>query len=284
MATQELNINEFESTKAEDQQKIPRLFSLYKKSLTFLTYVNLFQRTCLMGFWLGVLPKEMLHGIDESYYNDEKMYKNDQYNRRGLFKWEEEMVNTYFQDSKNILLLSAGGGREVYGLQKFGCQVDAYECHPQLVNYANDFLTREGSLNSVRWVERNECPENGRIYDGAIVGWGGYMLIQSRDKRVSLLRKIREQIKPGAPILVSFFTRRENEKRLLATSKIANIFRLILQREATVVGDDLVPKLTYVHHFTKNEITDEFSKAGFKLEFFSKRPYGHAVGFAEKTE
>lgn len=254
------------------------LLSLYKQSRTSIKYLQLFQQACLNGFWLGILSPDALYRIDELYYSEQQKYITDKYNLSGLSKWEANVIGSYFQEREKLLLLSAGGGREVHGLEKTGFLVDAYECHPGLTHYANALLERENLTSRVRLIERDESPDNNTIYDGAIIGWGGYMLVQGRGRRISLLRKIRKQLKPGKPILLSFFARAENEKRLVLTSKIANLFRLVRQCELSEVGDDLVPN--YVHIFTKDEVNRELSEAGLKPVFYENKPYGHAVGIA----
>ena len=264
------------------QQEPDRRWTLrcYKFSRDNLLRLHVFSVMCLNGIWLGILNQKSLHKIDEIYYSDTANYYSENYNSKGLNNWEREQIETYFKDCHELLVLAAGGGRETYALQKMGYHVDAFECHEGLLNFANSFLEKSGLTPCVKFVERDECPVSQRRYDGAIVGWGAYMLIQPRRKRIEFLQQICGQIKENAPILLSFF-QRSNENRIYrGVAVIANIFRFALGRERAEVGDFLEPN--FVHYFTREQIEAELRDAGCRLTYFSKKPYGHAVAIREK--
>lgn len=249
---------------------------LYKKSQDSIFKVEKIVHTLVNGFWLGVLSRESLQKIDEIYFNDEPMYYSDEYNKRGLYKWEREMLEKYFGESRHLLLIAAGGGREVYQLVRLGYKVDAYECHPLLKDAANRLLLKEGMPACVETADRDVVPESESKYDGAIIGWGAYMLIQGRLRRVEFMKNVAKTLKTGAPVLISFYTRSGSERPHRARAAIANAIRTILRRDKLEVGDDILP--TYAHHFTEKEIREEFSESNFELAYFSKKYYGHAVG------
>jgi len=146
-------------------------------------------------------------------------------------------------------------------------------------------LARQQIFNQTRvdtlieLIERDTVPAGDILYDGAIIGWGAYMLIQGSKRRISFLEKLHKQLEEGSPLLVSFFARAESDKIFIAANKIANLFRLVLRREPTDVGHYLQPN--YCHWFVKDQIQAEFSKAGLETVFFSKKPYGHAVGISK---
>jgi 2-polyprenyl-3-methyl-5-hydroxy-6-metoxy-1,4-benzoquinol methylase len=257
----------------------PLVLYKYSKSLQRKAFVLI--DSLFTGFWLGVLSEQSLHKIDELYYNDDKSYRNDKYNLQGLWEWEKKAIELFYGNCKNLMLLGAGGGREIYGLEQWNYQIEAYECNPELLDYANKFLRKEGISVEVKSIERNECPTTGNLYDGAIIGWGSYMLIQGRKQRISFLSKLHQQLKPNSPVLISFYTADENKRSLMIASKTANVFRLILQRRLTDVGDYLFPN--YVHYFTKEQIASEFAESGFDLMFYSENPYGHAVGLTRNN-
>lgn len=255
--------------------------SLYKHSKSLQRKTFILIESLFNGFWLGILSERSLHEIDELYYNDDQSYRNDKYNSQGLWDWEKKAIELFYENCKNLMLLGAGGGREVYGLKKWNYHIEAYECNLKLLDYANNFLKQEGIQNEVKLIGRNECPKSQNLYDGAIIGWGSYMLIQGQKQRISFLCQLRKQLKPNSPVLISFYALDGNKKSLLIASKVANVFRLILQRKLTDMGDYLVPN--YVHYFTKEQIDFEFAKAGFDLRFYSENPYGHAVGTSKNN-
>ena len=255
---------------------------LYKKSQSLLEKVNLGLQTVFNGFWLGVSSYRTLHKIDEVYYNDAGIYCSVEYNKEGLRDWEREMVEKFFGDYHNLLLIGAGGGREVYGLQKMGYTVLAFECNPKLSDFGNQFLTEEGLTACINVLGRDESPKSIDKYDGIIIGWGAYMLIQGNSRRIAFLKNLRSLIKDDGKILLSFLTKTGvNGWGLRNTARIGNIFRFLLRRERLQIGDTLTP--TYMHFFDEKELSDELNEADFKMLYYGKKPYGHAVAEAKSN-
>jgi len=233
---------------------------------------------CFNGFWLGMLKREHFHLIDELYYNDTTIYYKEEYNKSGLFDWEQRVINKHFCKCKKLLIIGVGGGREFLALHQMGYDIHGFECNHRLVEYANIFLKKEGLIPNIQISPRDTCPDGMEIYDGIIVGWSTYMLIQEKQRRIAFLRNIRTRTQEQSPILLSFFYRSDSERRFKVASKIGNITRWILRRDFLETGDYLEPN--FVHHFTKEEIASEMYAAGFKLELFCTDGYGYAVGMA----
>ena len=234
---------------------------------------------CLSGIWLGMLNRETMHLIDEYYYDNQKMYQWDEYNRAGLWKWEKKLINEYFEKCKSLLVLGAGGGREVLALSKLGYEVDGCECNPQLVKFANELMEKEELTSRVKLVERDASLDNGKLYDGIIIGWGAYMLIQGRERRIALLKNLRNQMNENSPMLLSFFSQSGNSLYFKVVHKISNTMRWITGKNRLEFGDDLVPN--FVHYFTREQIANELKEAGFELKMYCTEEYGHAVGIAD---
>lgn len=236
------------------------------------------------GFWLGVLSRAQLERLDDLAYEGRTKRHNDidylseSHNRRGLFAWETEALERHFPARGRLALLGAGAGREVLALRQRSYAVDAWECQPAFVAFANQLLASDGFEPAVTFVPRDVVPEGPTGFDGVIVGWGTYTLVPGRHRRVALLRALRDKVEPGAPILCSFYVRRPGEARFAITTFVGNIFRRILGREAVELGDYLDPN--FVHMFTEDQIAAEFEAGGFELRSFASAPYGHAVGVA----
>ena len=233
---------------------------------------------CLVGFWLGVLKRETLYGLDEGYYSAQAMYCDEAYNCQGLWPWERAVIDRYFQSRQRLLVTSVGGGREVLALRRLGYTVDGFECHPRFVACANRLLQKAGYAPDVELAPRDQCPPGAKIYDGLIVGWGAYMLIQGRGRRIAFLKKLRLRVKAGAPVLLSFFHRTGTSRRFKVIVGVGNALRSMLGRDRLCLGDDLRPN--YVHHCSREEIMAELQQSGFELVFYATESYGHAVGIA----
>jgi hypothetical protein len=240
-----------------------------------------FFRGIFSGIWLGFLRDETLRKINNVYYSKTSRYKNPSYNKGGLWTWESAIIARYFCNRKRLLLIGAGGGREVIALRRLGYDVDGCECNSDLMRVANAFLEQEGLSPNIQFALPDSCPSTKGAcppYDGLIVGWGAYMLIQGRDNRVDLLRKMRSHVNAGAPLLVSFFFRSPDARQFFVIKAAGNTLRRLLGRKNIELGDALEPE--YVHYFTQEEITGELRDAGFTLEYYTEVPYGHAVGVA----
>ena len=254
---------------------------LYRQSRILLRRCLIFIETVFNGFWLGVLSYQSLLRIDETFYNESDIYCSSEYNKKGLLKWEQEMVEKYFQNSQKLLLVGAGGGRETYALQNMGYLVEAFECNPKLQEFGNNLLAGDGLVPCIKSLERDACPKSNSKYDGVIIGWGAYMLIQGSARRAEFLSAIRSQIADEANILLSFFTRSTYSWQLRNIASIGNMIRFLLRRDSLEMGDSLAPN--YVHYFTESELTKELDNAGFDLIYFSSKSYGHAVGHSRKA-
>jgi hypothetical protein len=230
------------------------------------------------GVWLGLLRPCQLECLDTRYYDGQRMYHDETYNRRGLFRWEREAIEQYFGSARRLLVTSAGGGREVLGLLRLGYQVDAFECNANLAGCANRLLAAMGYATAVRAAERDRCPQLEGLYEGVVVGWAAFMLTPGSPRRIRLLRHLRALMAPGAPLLVSFFTRTPRQRRFWIIAASGNTLRRLQGREPLELGDDLSPN--YVHHFDRPEIEHLLAAAGFELASFRTEEYGHAIGIA----
>jgi hypothetical protein len=124
-------------------------------------------------------------------------------------------------------------------------------------------------------MERDRFPQGVDPFDGLLVGWASYMLMPGRARRIAFLAGAREVMRPGAPALLSFYARSADDRTYARVARVANAVRRLRRREPVEEGDALRPN--YVHSFTRAEIAAEAEAAGFALESYEDRPYGHAI-------
>jgi hypothetical protein len=230
------------------------------------------------GLWLGVMDRESLDLIDEIYYEGKSNYVDEAYNSSGLRDWEAAMIEAHFPKEGRVVVTGAGGGREVLALVERGYDAVGYEPNGQLVSAGGRFLEKRGHENRLRGVDRDAFPPDAEPCDAVVVGWGSYMLIPGRARRVDFLRDARERLPDGGPILLSFFARPPEARSFLTIARAANVARRLRGRTPVEVGDALSPN--YTHHFTRDEIASELEASGFRLVVYEAQPYGHAVGIA----
>jgi hypothetical protein len=230
------------------------------------------------GLWLGAMDRDTLDLIDEIYYEGKSQYVDEAYNLTGLRDWEAEMIEAHFPDSGRVLVTGAGGGREVLALLERGFDAVGYEPNEQLVTAGAAFLEQRGHDDRLHVVDRDVFPEETGRCDAVVVGWGSYMLIPGRSRRVAFLRGARRCLPEGAPILLSFFARPPEARSFVTISLVANVVRRLRGLPRVDLGDALSPN--YTHHFTRDDVASELQEAGFRLVVFEAQPYGHAVARA----
>jgi hypothetical protein len=228
------------------------------------------------GVWLGLFSRQTLNQIATRQYQLWVKYQDETYNRSGFLLWEREVINQYFSRNSHILVAAAGGGREVVALHRAGYRADGFDCVEALVLSALKVCEAEKIDCKYLKSEPDKIPPNLGIYEGAIIGWGGYMHIQGRKRRIAFLSQIREHLSDSAPILLSFFIRPEISKKHVLVRIIANAIKTILFTSERLETGDMLED-TFDHHFTELEIQSELLEAGFEMICFSPECYGHAV-------
>ncbi len=261
-------------------QRNSLLLSFHSFSWRLLEALDGIARGLWAGFWLGFLSRKQIHLIDQHSYAASKSYLGTDHNLSGLYGWETEAIDRYFKECRRLVLLGAGAGREVGPLLGRGFEVDAFECHEGLRETGNALLAEHDPRCSIQSMERDLCPNLEGNYDGVIVGWGMYSLIQGRGQRIQLLRELRASVEGGTPMLLSFYVLGGPQRRYRIAARLGNIIRTVLGRERLDFGDNLSPG--YGHLFTRESLEEELREAGWRLEFFDRRTYPHAVAIAEE--
>jgi hypothetical protein len=244
-------------------------------SFRFMKKLTDFLDALTSGFWLGVMSEKSLDYSDELYYNQTKYYTEENYNESGLFDWEKSIIQKHFSGAKNILLIAAGGGREVLALNKMGFEVDSYECNPALIEFGNALLEKNGIENKIKYLPRNTVPGEIRKYDGIIIGWGAYSLIPGSKKRLSFLSALYPFLHKDAPIMISFLFMGKKGRKDNIIKDLSNSFRIFSKKVKTETGDRLVPN--FIHYFNEEEVKSELIRAQYRIIDYYSKEYGCIV-------
>lgn len=237
------------------------------------------------GFWLGVLDPAALARLDDDFYAAGRDafdgtafdYTSGEHNLRGLYDWEAEAIERHFPAGGRVVITGAGAGREVIALLRQGFDAIGFEPNATLVKAGERLLQEHGHAGRLRQCPRDGFPAEATACDAVVVGWGSYMLIPARVRRVEFLRAARTVLPDGAPLLCSFFVR-PDDRYFVVVNRVAQPFRRLRQAPPTELGDSIGPN--YMHYFTREEIASELAEAGFALVDFGAEPYGHAIARA----
>lgn len=225
---------------------------------------------------LGVLDlDEVMHRAVKRFgvptYSDAAYVANS-----GLWKWEQEAIGRHFPASGRLLVGAAGAGREMVALTRAGYAVEGFECCRPLVDAGQAILRAAGCKGHLVLAEAGRVADIAGPFDGAIMGWSGYMYIPGREKRIALLRGFRAVLRPGAPLLVSFQTREGCERRMQWSARGANWIRTVRRAAPVEVGDRL--DNGFKHWFDQGDLESEMREAGLEFEQYSSQWYGWSVG------
>jgi hypothetical protein len=229
------------------------------------------------GLWLGLFRVEDIADANALAYKQWDRYQSEDYNRSGLTDWERDAIVQHFPAGSTIVVASAGGGREVFGLEQLGHDAVGFDPSPELVEHGNRLIEAAGSGAELVLSAPDQVPANLEgPFHAVVFGWGGYVHIRGRDTRVAFLRHLRELIDRDAPLLLSFFLRSAGDRSFPVTQRLALIVQgLRRSREPIELGDTV--EGTFDHYFTWDEIESEVTSAGFEIIESSSAPYPHVV-------
>jgi hypothetical protein len=234
------------------------------------------------GFWLGWFDAEDMNAATVRSFERSGTYNGPEHNRSGLFPWEREAIDRFFSPGSRILVAAAGGGREMIALHQLGFQVDGFDCAPSLVETGRRLLRDLHIPSNVMLCPPNDVPRELPPYDGLVVGWSALMHIPGTARRIAFIRKLRQCVRPGAPLLASFWVRMEASPDEVRTFRLAARIRSLRGRRAEPLesGDHLTGR-GYHHCFTREELEAEFTASGFRVRHYSQVDHPYIVGLAE---
>jgi len=229
------------------------------------------------GLWMGLLRRRTLHQITALFYERHSLYADASHNASGLYAWEQSALERYFPKTGAILVPACGGGRELAALADAGYRTTGFDPEPRLVAaaQARDWAAVQHPPRILH-AQADTLPQDVGTHDAALIGWGAYTHMVGRPARVAFLTALGECLPPGAPVLVSFWSRGPSDRRLGLAFRVASIVaRLVANSRRPERGDWLGQH--FAHYFSEWEIRDELAAAGFQFIEYADEPYGHAM-------
>jgi hypothetical protein len=225
---------------------------------------------------------DLAFAVDSSYRPGASDYYPE------LFPWEARAIERYFpRPPARILIGGVGGGREAFALARRGYQVVAFEPCEALRAAMITSLELPVELYGARYDDLPLLPpvtpgapaanleQLGR-FDAAIMGWGSFAHLRSRDARVHALRAL-AQVTDG-PLLVSFLL--DSSDTAATPSRLVRLARRLLKRPDPEPGDDFAMNCGFYHLITRDELIALACHAGLAIAYFDagQEPgYPHAV-------
>lgn len=189
--------------------------------------------------------------------------------------------------NSRILVVGAGGGRELRLLHKLGHTVYGLEFDVDLALHTRAFLEKEPATATVPVfnVDRFEVPEFPERFDAVVISRFFLSYVHNRSRRIQFLSLLRGVLRENGQLAADYFIRPENPKSGGALAfriqrPIANFLRALRGRGFSRVetGDHLDPKLPlFHHHYTGEEIESELISSGFETVSNDKSWFGWSV-------
>jgi SAM-dependent methyltransferase len=213
-------------------------------------------------------------------FNDLSYGKTNSYDpassefRKYLFPWEEQVIDKFFPPPPaRILVGGAGGGREVFALASRGYEVVAFEPSRALVESMSDMVCEAMAVEVFR-AGYDDLPhlspakpgnsmanlEDMSTFDAAIVGWGSFSHLTSKESRVRALKAFAKASK--GPIVVSFLSFRPSAKDIPPASKLRRFLHGNFNREA---GNAFSVYIGFYHEMHEAEMIDIAHQSGLKI-------------------
>jgi len=252
--------------------------SVYLWSQRIFRAINGGSQALFEGLWMGLLPESVCDVISEKSYGDGKEYTNPTHLDQGFFFWEKLLIVKHFPPGSRVLVAAAGGGRELIALVRNGFEAAGFECSHAMVEAGQRALAERGMAATLVWAPPSIAPALGCEFGGLIVGWNGYGYISPRARRIEFLKNLKQQLRPGLPVLVSAAIRTPAARLPIWTPRVANAVRICTFRAPVFEPGDCFPGRPKMH-FTRRQLERELTEAGFAVrEFYAWGGYGAIVG------
>jgi SAM-dependent methyltransferase len=184
----------------------------------------------------------------------------------GLHADELDLLSDIPEKSGKLLLLGIGGGREALVLAKMGFQVTGVDYVPGMVERAKENAVKRGTEIEGLVQEISNLDVPAATYDVVWISRSMYSCVPTRARRVDLVRRITQALKPGGYFLCQF-QRGSGEqhsakgrflRRVIAACSLGNL--------AYEEGDMLWLNVEFLHVFTsEDEIRSELEEGGLQV-------------------
>ena len=201
------------------------------------------------GYERGACAYTIANDVDAGLTRDE------------LQLWEKLPVRT-----GRVLILGGGGGREAIWFARQGWQVTAVDFSAQMLEQAREKMAHRQFAFEGRVGDISQIDTPSESFDVVWISMFLYSAVLNRARRVEMLKRIRNALKPGGTLVASFHwqpTVRSSSKGVRVRKLIA---WLTLGNTGFENGDILFGTLEFRHAFgSEQELYAEFHEGKFEM-------------------
>jgi SAM-dependent methyltransferase len=218
---------------------------------------------------VGTLSLAEMRAHIRDGWND--FYSSDPPPASGLLDWEDQLAKRFLPSGSAVLVVGAGGGRDLVGLAERGCTVTGVEPSQTAIQHARCVLTERHVAATLisGFFEDADVPGT---FDAVIFSFHCYAFIPVAVRRTEALRKAAGLLNPGGHILVSHASRTAKPHPVLVT--VGRLVATVCRSDWRLEPGDVVwenrrgrPTYSYTHAFAPGELEREASSANLAVVF-----------------
>jgi SAM-dependent methyltransferase len=196
----------------------------------------------------------------------------------GLFHWEQDFYRRFLAAGERVLVVGCGSGRDLLPLLEQGHRAEGLEPVAVCADLARQRVARGGFSAPVYTADITTAALAGR-YDVVIFSWLCYSYIPGRARRVATLARVRDHLRPGGRVLLSYVLAQPPPRRL--PWRLAHLASRLSRADwRPEYGDVFIARpdtrcIHFEHQFRPDEVEDEARAAGFDVALHEQSGDGY---------
>lgn len=184
-----------------------------------------------------------------------------------LFSYDTQFLLRHLDGAARVLDIGCGTGRHLSYLEHQGTTTFGLDLSCFMIAEAKKNLAANGVACRMLQADMHQLPLLQRpLFDGVLLMFSTLGMVRTGELRLSILRQIRQTIRPEGKLLAHFHNRDFN---------VSNPFARLSSRLASAAagrepGDKVMPDYRgildlFLHSFSREEIEHLFSAAGYRI-------------------
>jgi len=196
----------------------------------------------------------------------------------GLSPWEERLYQHVVRPGDRICVVGCGSGRDLLPFLDAGHEVVGVEPSPQPAAALRRTLHDRQQTAAVLegFIEEVALPGS---FDVFIFSLNCYSYIPGSDRRIAMLRRLQDHLKPGGRLVLSYVRRFGNWGGVAV--RLARCAARVARTDLRWDQHDVVlriqtgpgPALSFTHFFLATEVEREVEQAGFSVREHGDDPW-----------
>lgn len=205
------------------------------------------------------------------------------------FAWEADLFSRYIRPGDSVLVVGAGGGRDVLPLLANGHAVTALDIAPLALGALSERARSRGFTVATIHDSIVHARLPSAAFDVVLFSWFCFSYLHGSEERRAALAKSESALRPGGRILLSYPFRGDSRPKAPPAPWLARLAARVLGGMETEPGDDynvtgttLRPSVFFSHPFRPRDIEDEVKACGFPVAFHDQSATGVGVMVIER--